>query len=256
MLRSMKDLEGYIVSATDGDIGRVEDLLFDDRHWATRYLSVNTSSYSDNLEVLVSPISFRTIDWQTHRFNVAMTMEKVKNSPGIDIHKPVSRQHEENYYRYYGYPFYWGYSGVWGMEAIPSLLSSKKPDEVTGAKVETEQFDVHLRSAKEVRDYHIEGSDVAIGHVEDFIVDDESWEIRYMVINTSNWWIGKKVLVSPHWANKISWEERKVFMALSRESIKNSPEWDPSAGVNREYESRLYDYHGRPVYWGSGHRPD
>jgi hypothetical protein len=115
--------------------------------------------------------------------------------------------------------------------------------------------DVHLRSAAEVRGYHIQGSDQAIGHVEDFIVDDGSWEIRYLVIDTNNWWFGKKVLVAPNWISRISWGERKVHVDLSRETIKNSPEWNASAAVNREYESRLYDYYGRPVYWDGATRP-
>ena len=86
---------------------------------------------------------------------------------------------------------------------------------------------------------------------------DRSWEVRYLVIDTSNWWVGKKVLVAPHWASSISWEQRKVHVALSREAIKNSPEWNPASPVNREYETRLYDYYGRPAYWATAPaRPD
>jgi len=93
------------------------------------------------------------------------------------------------------------------------------------------------------------GTDETIGHVEDFIVDDETWQVRYLVIDTSNWWFGKKVLVAPHWAKSISWADRMVHVDMSRDAIKNSPEWNPTAGVNRKYELELYDYYGRPVYW-------
>jgi hypothetical protein len=106
-----------------------------------------------------------------------------------------------------------------------------------------------------VRGYHIQGKDEAIGHIDDFIVDDETWEVRYLVIDTKNWWFGKKVLVSPHWANRISWLEKTVYVDMSRQAIKDCPEWNPDAGVNREYEARLYDYYGRPVYWSGGARP-
>ena len=115
--------------------------------------------------------------------------------------------------------------------------------------------EVHLRSAKELRGYHIQGTDEAIGHVADFIVDDETWEVRYLVIDTSNWWFGKKVLVAPHWATRISWEEGKIHLDLSRQAIKSSPEWDPHAAINRDYEVRLYDYYGRPVYWENALEP-
>jgi hypothetical protein len=112
-----------------------------------------------------------------------------------------------------------------------------------------------LRSAKQVRGYRIQGSDKAIGHVDDFIVDDETWEVRYLAIDTSNWWLGKRVLIAPQWANRVSWDERNVYVGLTREAIKSSPEWNPNAAINREYEARLYDYYGRPVYWPSGSPP-
>jgi hypothetical protein len=142
--------------------------------------------------------------------------------------------------------------GFWGKGNYTGSLAAGKrndtpverPDEATG--------DVHLRSAQEVRGYHIQGSDDAIGHVEDFIVDDEVWLVRYLAIDTSNWWFGKKVLVAPQWATRVSWDEKKVYVDMSRQAIKNTPEWDATAAINREYEERLYDYYGRPVYWDGG----
>jgi sporulation protein YlmC with PRC-barrel domain len=110
-----------------------------------------------------------------------------------------------------------------------------------------------LRSVAEVRGYHIEGSDGAIGHVDDFVVDDESWEVRYLVVDTSNWWFGNKVLVAPHWASRISWGERKVYVDVSRQAIKDSPEWNPTATIDRAYEEHLYDHHGRTPYWAIDH---
>ena len=247
MLRSLKDLERYAVSATDGDIGRVVDFLLDDEHWTIRYLVVETGRLFDERRVLISPISFRQPDWQTNRFHVALTIDKVKNSPSVDVDRPVSRQHERDYYAYYGYPYYWGSVGPWGMGAYPSLLSGGTRNEVVDHS--DQSGDVHLRSAHEVRGYHVQGNDEAIGHVADFIVDDETWQIRYLAIDTSNWWVSRKVLVAPRWASRIDWADRKVYVDLSRHEIKNSPEWTPSAAINREYEARLYDYYGRPVYW-------
>jgi hypothetical protein len=230
----------------------VVNFLVDDERWIVRYLVVQAGG-SHGRMVLISPVSFRQADWSTQRFNLALTMDKVKDSPHIDVDKPVSRQHERDYFRYYGYPYYWGYSGLWGMGAYPALLAQGRwndgPDEPAG-----EPNDEHLRSAREIRGYHIQGSDGAIGHVEDFIVDDESWEIHYLVIDTSNWWIGKKVLVAPQWASSVSWAEKKVHVELSRQAIKESPEWNANAAINREYEKSLYDYYGRPVYWEAGDR--
>ena len=108
------------------------------------------------------------------------------------------------------------------------------------------------RSDKEIRGYHIQGSDEAIGHIQDCIVADETWEVRYLVVDASNWWLGKSVLIAPHWATRISWNEMKVFVDLTRQKVKDSPEWNAETAINREYETRLYDYDGRPADWTPG----
>ena len=252
MLRSLKDLEHYTVRATDGDVGSVVNFLLDDEHWVVRYLVVRTTGASGPPRVLISPMFFRRVEWETHTFGLALTEDKVRNSPSIDVDRPVSRQHERDYYGYYGYPHYWGYLEPWGTSAYPALFAvSDKSKEKPAEHYKEAPGDVHLRSASEVRGYHIQGSDDAIGHVEDFIIDDESWEVRYLAVDTKNWWFGKKVLVSSQWTSRVSWPERKVYVDLTRDAIKKSPEWNPGEPVNREYETRLYDYYGRPVYWYS-----
>jgi hypothetical protein len=169
MLRSLKDLEGYRVAATDGEIGSVVNFLFDDERWAVRYLVVKTGSFFDQRKALISPIFFSGVDWSTDLFHLALTMDKIKKSPPVDTDMPVSRQHERDYYRYYGYPYYWGYSGAWAMGAYPGWLAHGGWDNVPEAKNSDEiSGDVHLRSVNEVRGYHVQGSDDAIGKVADF----------------------------------------------------------------------------------------
>lgn len=246
MLRSVKTLEGYKVSATDGDIGSVRDFYFDDEYWTIRYLVVDTGGFWQGpREVLISPIAFREADWSAKLFNLALTGEKVKDSPSTSSDRPVSRQYERNYYQYYGWSPYWGYGGIWGTSQYPEALAtpsgSEPGEQATG--------DAHLRSAGEVTGYTIQGSDDEIGHVKDFLVDDRTWTIRYLVVNTSNWWFGKNVLLAPHWIDRISWEESNVHVNLPREAIKKSPEWKPDQPIDREYERSLYAFYDRPAYW-------
>jgi len=255
MLRSLKGLEHYTVRATDGAVGTVINFLFDDERWAVRHFVVETSGVFDGRRVLISPMSFQTANWSTRCFDLALSTEKIRRSPSIDVDKPVSRQHEADYYGYYGYPYYWGSGGIAGMGAYPGLLAAGTRRLAAQRASNNDSNDVHLRSASEVRGYHVQGKDDAIGHVADFLVDDDTWDVRYIVVDTTNWWFGKKVLVSPHWAHLISWIEKTVYFDLSRQAIKDSPEWNPEAGINRGYESRLYDYYGRPVYWDSSARP-
>jgi hypothetical protein len=258
MLRSLKELERYTVSATDGEIGSVVNFLLDDERWVVRYLVVETGGIMEGRQVLITPISFRQAEWATHRFHLALTVDQIRSSPGIDVDLPVSRQHERDYNAHYGYPVYWGDAGIWGVNSNPGLLAAgalRDPLPEVLAEVSVEPpCDAHLRSAREIRGYHIQGSDEAIGHLEDLVVDDVSWQVRYLVVDTSNWWFGKKVLIAPYWASQVSWEERKVYLDLSRKGIRNHPEWNPNLAINREYEERLYDYYGRPVYWDSAER--
>jgi hypothetical protein len=176
MLRSLKDIEGYKVSASDDELGKVSDFLLDDERWLIRYWVVQTSNslFQENRRVLISPIFFRQAEWATRQFHLALTSDKVKNSPSIDTHKPVSRQHEQDYYRYYGYPNYWEYTGSWGMSTYPSGLAPGQWNEGAAERSKKPSGDGHLRSDKEIRGYHVEGTDEAIGHIQDCIVDDET----------------------------------------------------------------------------------
>ncbi len=255
MLRSVEELNGYTVEATDGEVGSVAEFYFDDDNWTIRYLIADTGSWLMGRRVLISPLALGTVDWESQKLPVNMNKERVENSPGIDTDKPVSRQHEMVYSDYYGYPYYWGGPYLWGPATYPpgyrGTYSPARPStvekELDAAK--RQQNDVHLRSTKEVTNYYIEALDGDIGHVKDFLIDDESWTIRYLVIDTRNWWPGKKVLVSPEWIRSVSWRDSKVHVDLSREAIKNGPEYDEHALPGRDYEKRLYDHYGRHDYW-------
>lgn len=251
MMRSLKDLERYTVHATDGDIGTVVNFLLDDEKWAVRYLVVKTGGFFNGSQVLISPISVRKVDWSTQQFHLTLTMDKIKNSPSIYTDLPVSRQFERDYYRYYDYSNYWASSHVWGAGEYPNALADGAW--VDRAELSDEQHrDAHLRGAKEMSGYHVHGSDGVIGHVADFLLDEDTWEVRYLVVDTASWWAeGKEVLVSPRWATSIDWEKREFHLDRTRQAIKDSPAWDPDEGTTREYEERLYRHYGHPFYWES-----
>jgi hypothetical protein len=203
MLRSLKDLENYDLLATDGEIGTVVNFLLDDESWTVRYLVAEANGFSGGRDVLISPISFKAAEWDTRCFRLNLTREKVRNSPGIDTDLPVSRQHEIDFHRYFGFPVYWGGSSIWGLGTYPAVLAAGRWDESASTANDGDGSrigDRHLRSAAEVRGYHVQGLDDSIGHIDDFIVDDSTWEVRYLVVDTGNWWFGKKVLVEPRWA--------------------------------------------------------
>jgi hypothetical protein len=233
MLRNAQDLQGFSIQAADGEIGTVEQFYFDDETWVIRYLTINTGGWLGGRLVLISPISILgQPDWRSKRVNVALTKRQVENSPSVDAHQPVSRQHEIEYLGYFGYPFYWGDSNLGGPESDPAGLA-----------------DSHLRSAEEVTGYSIAASDGEIGHLDGFVVDEDTWAIRYIEVATRSWWPGKRVLVSPAWIERVSWPDSKIYAGLSREAIQGAPEYLESMPITRAYETRLYLHYGRPPYW-------
>lgn len=244
MLTNASRLKGLVIRATDGEIGTVDQLYFDDESWSIRYFTVETGGWLGGREVLISPVSVIATDWQGKRLDVALTKKQVEDSPNIDTHRPVSRQDEATYLGYYGYPYYWG---CYPMGLVDP--NAKLNNELVGDRIQRESTDTHLRCMEAVTGYRIEAADGEIGHVEGFILDDANWAIRYMEVATRNWWPGKKVLISPSWIGRVSWTNSTVYVGLSREAIQTGPEFDESAPINREYEDRLHAHYGLAPYW-------
>jgi uncharacterized protein YrrD len=245
MLSKSKTLEGHKLGGLDGAIGKVKEFYFDDRHWTIRYLVADTGSWLAGRQVLVSPYALSSVDKEAKNIAVDLTKKQIENSPSLNSDKPVSRQFENEYNGYYGWPTYWGGSGMWG--AYPYIVRDreqwKKPNQ------DEKGWDAHLRSTREVRGYDVQAKDGDLGHVEDFIIEDETWAIRYLIINTHNWWPGKKVLISSQWIERVSWGEKKVFVNLSRDTIKHSPEYSDESLLTRDYETGLHRHYKRQTYW-------
>lgn len=247
MLRSMKAILGYELIAQESSVGSCKDFLFDDREWVIRYMLADTGKWLPGRKVLISPIALEKPDWTTWRIEINLTQDQIESAPPLAEDEPVSKQFEVDYYAHYGWPHYWVGPGPWGASAVPTDL--RTAERMLGQKDDDERGDPNLRSSSEILGYHIAAADTDIGHVEDLIVDDEEWVIRYVVVDTRNWLPGRHVLVAPIWFSEITWAQRKLFTDLTADEIKRSPEYDPASPVNREYETELYDFYGRPVYW-------
>jgi len=244
MLSLASSLTGFALQCRDGAIGQVKELYFDDQFWTIRYLVVDTGSWLVDRQVLISPNAVTGIRNLERHVIVDHTRQQIADSPSIDADRPVSRQAEEDYHGYYGWPSYWEGSHTWGSSPFPPRQGGRLSD--TGVAL---PWDVHLRSTKQVVGYHIHAADGAIGHVEDFLVDSESWAIRYLVVNAGHWWHGHRVLIAPKWVDAINWPGSLVRVALTREFIHSSPVFDQQALLSRQYEADLHVHYGRPGYW-------
>lgn len=246
MLIKSKTLKGYKLQSLNGEIGSVKEFYFDDHHWTIRYLVANSGNWLTSRQVLISPYALSAVDKENQSIVINLTKKQIEESPSLNNDKPVSRQFEEEYYEYYGWPMYWGGPYMWG--AYPDIVLDK--EKCIECIKDEKPFDPHLRSTTEVTKNTIQATDGEIGHVDDFILDDKVWAIRYLIVDTTNWWGGKKVLISPRWIERVSWSESTVFINLSRETIKHSPEYTGESTLTRDYESLLHRHYDREGYWG------
>ncbi len=251
MLWKASELSGLTIGAVDGDIGSVQSLYFDDETWTVRYLVVKTGGWFSGRHVLVSPASVHQPDSRHQRLPASLSRAQVRDAPDIDAHRTISRQHEAAFARYYGVPYYWAGPSLWGAEPYPLALdvTGEIEREVQARLDQQDEASAHLHGTDEIGGYTIHALDGDIGHVDDFLVDDTTWTIRYLVVDTGHWWPGRRVLIAPDWLRGVSWLDGTVSVALTRDTIRNAPAYDDARPVDREYEAALYAHYGRPRYW-------
>lgn len=247
MLRNANDLVGYRLGATDGEFGKVRDFYFDDQAWTVRYLVADTGRWLPGKLVLIYPGAVQSADWKQGELILNITRRQIEEGPLVNEDEPVSRQKEKDFVAHYDWPYYW-------TDPLHPVVAPMWPGGVEGKRNEGEREsggDPNLRSIREVLNYKVEAADGNLGHVEDFILDDDDWRIRYLVIDTVNWWPGKKVLVNPAWFTGVDWKTRSVTCQLTRDKIRTAPEYDSSRPIDRDYESLLYDHYELPTYWST-----
>ena len=250
MLWNASAMKGYTIEASDGALGDLNDILFDDANWHARWLVVDTGNWLPGRKVLLPLSALGKPDPERRIFPVALTMQQVKDSPDINTDMPVSRQMETKVYSHYSYDPYWAYgaSSLGNDMAMPLVaplyaFDTDISEPIGDAKVEN-SVDPHLRSMSAVTGYHIHATDGNIGHVDDFIIDDTKWGIAFIKVDTHNWWPGAEVLITPHLALEINWAERLVYLNIDREKVKNSPPYNPTTTVDGTYAGKLQLYYG------------
>jgi hypothetical protein len=225
--QTVKNLQGDRLIARDGPIGSVSDVYFDDERWGVRYLVVDTGEWLPGRRVLISPASVEAGGVSAQALRVGLTREQVKSAPDVDSDRPVSRQYEIAHAAHFGYPYYWSGPMLWGAAGVPiagtpphPAMSARPADVERAAQVQVEEGDSHLRSGAEVIGYDIEARDGTIGEVADFAVDERTWAIRDVIVDTRRWWPGSEVRVAPQEVERIDWNEGRMHLRVTREELK------------------------------------
>jgi len=236
----LNELTGYHLQAKDGEIGKILQVYFDDQQWVTRYFVVRTGNWLLGQEVLIVPSTVTGIDVENQHLIVDLSLEQIKNSPPVNTEVPVSRHYEEQYYAYYGWQPYWSAG------SLPTAIGPL-PAIYTPVDVEKPEKPEHpnLRSSKEVSRYHLHAEDDQVGRVADFLLEEETWSIAYLEIDTGSWFASKKVLISPSWIQKVDWAKREVSVNVVADLIKSAPEYDAAKRVSSDYQSALHKHYER-----------
>ena len=257
MLRPISELKHLKLRASDGDFGHVKEIFFDDTSWMTRYLVADTGGWLSGRQVLISPFALRPVDELDRVLPVNLTKKQIEDSPLSDTDEPLSRQFEDDYYDYYGWPGNW--SGGADLGAAPYLgpgvalaaaraedHASQLNEQVGVGTLPRVAHDPRLRSSADTTGHHLHASDGDIGHVVDFLVDDVTWKIGFIIAATTNWWPGKKVLISPRWIRDLDWSESRVVITATRAQVQAVPEYRDQKHVTADHEAELHRHFELP----------
>ena len=222
MLHLVHQVINTPVRALDGEIGFLDDCLVEPSRWVVRYVVVRTGDWLEARRVLLSPMSIAA-PWGRSGIQLLVKQAQVAEAPPL-VQSAFGRQEESTLLQFYGQPYYWGGSNVWGMFDTPAQLVSASPSGQPDFVAEDGTED--LRSIEETVGYHIAAADGEIGHVDDFLIDEQSWRIRHLVVDTSNWIGGRSVVVSTTAVERIDRDRRVLHVRQSRDEIRRSLSFD------------------------------
>lgn len=250
MILSIKDLFDYKLMTADGEAGEIKDALYDERDWVLRYVVVETGGWLSGRELLIPPSVLGAPDSARREFPVSMTRDQLSNSPPREAGEDITRRHEEDLYRYYGWEPYWVPEGAMG--PLPGTVMVESPEEAAEtqtAVLEERHAEPRLRSIKDTLGFKVHGVDEDLGKVDNFLMDDETWDVRYVVLNTGGLFKSRRVPISVRWINNLDWENHALHLDLGKKDVHDSPDWDESLPLPRQYEVDLHSHYGRPGYW-------
>ena len=217
MLLLAKQMSGAVVEAADGKVGKLVDFLFDDRDWTIKNLVLDAGTWLSSRRVTLPPDLIRHKDWSDHRLVIAgLTREQVVKSPNVETHIPVGDVTKLETATIMDWGLYW-------------VKILDHPWQISD--------DPHIRNTEEIIRYHLHELDGQVGHVADFVIDDEPWKIRFVEADTRNWWPGKRVLISPERVKVIDGENRVVHVDLSRDALTHLPVYHPAMEQGQPYET-------------------
>ena len=245
MLYEAKSFKNYALCGIDGTIGKVKELLFDDQKWNVRYLVVDTGNWLKGRKVLIAPNFLVDVSKENQCITVNLTKKQIEDSPPLSSDQPVDRQYDKAYWSFFNLPE----SVLTKLPEDQAFMRKLDKKDLDDRHAEERSWDHQLRSTSASTGNNIEALDGEVGCIDDFIIDDQTWSIRYMVVNSADWWAGHKLLVAPPWISKLNWGDAKIFININRAPFESLEEFTSIDMLSREYEERLHRSCNRQGYW-------
>ena len=237
MLLHYNWLSSYTVIGNDGEIGKVEDVYFDEEMWTVRYIVVKTGATFLSEKLFVSPVSIDKFDHTNELIRIGITKDEAQKAPDPGD-EPVSRKYEKDFSLYYRINPYWIGSGAWGSANTAREMAQQ---EVQILESDLEEDESHVHQAKHVTRYELAVTDGSFGKIDDLLIDESSFKIKYFVADMRKWLPGgKKVLISPQWIEEIEWAAARIRINVTRDQLESAPEYRTELDLTDERESELW----------------
>jgi sporulation protein YlmC with PRC-barrel domain len=244
MLRSCKSLEGYSLNASDGEIGHLKTIHFNDEDWSVKYLVVDIGSFWNEKKVLVLPNASYQFSWIEQNISVKLTRNQIKEALPYSSDLPVSDQHELiNKLNFKSLYLIEPWSGSFLPLWFPDLKAGQALQNIV-----QEIGDKDLRCAKTITGYQVVLKDKEFGKVEDFILDCNEWIIRDIVIDANHILHSNKKIIPVSKIKVFDTDNQKIELELSSHELLDYTDYNEHQAVNREYVIKFYDYYGRLKY--------
>lgn len=254
-LHRTAEIIGCTAQAIDGKAGSIHDILFDDDSWKVRYLVVRSGVWLEERMVLIPPQAFLYATEGAHEVHVTLSCDQIRQSRSLEADPPFYLQRQIDAAT--TAPTLWMTYGSLYDPVIPlygpALMQA--PPEGADVKREKPDYDPHLRSVREISGYQLEDADGEAGQLVGFLVDNEVWALRYVVIQTGSWFAKQQRLLTVSHISAINWERRTLTTSLHRERIAASPEYADALLLDPAFENRLLQYYlgNSPIALGALH---
>ncbi|GGD02692.1 hypothetical protein GCM10007216_36830 [Thalassobacillus devorans] len=260
MLYFASTLKNYNIQANDGELGKVKDLYFDDKKWTVRYLVADTRKWLPGKKVVVSPSGVKAVDTGEEVVHVENNKEDIRHNATLEEKQDFSYEKEMELSDTFGWKQYWAGEFLWGgyltpMDPVEEPARAAEPQTTQEPPINDNVHDRKdkLRSSESIKGEFkhgvVHGENGKIGYIKDLMIDEGTWRIRYLLVDTSEWSTNERVLLSPDWLQSVDWLTNDFYIDLKLETIEDGPNYEKDQTVTKEFEEMIYRKYRKEPYW-------